>query len=118
MLYEGLLPLVVAFLDQRRKEAQCAFTIMAYLCSKEVDVDLAYSNLLARLQGVRRLSNLFCPEVSASKDPVRQAAGTATNPSWHECCAEDALQVHCHLVEDASRCKPFCRANLLVMQLK
>ena len=74
-----MLPLLVAFLDQSRKEAQCAFSMVLYLCSKTVDVDLAHSNLVARLQGVRRLSNIFYPEVLASKDVGRRAAGMPTN---------------------------------------
>lgn len=110
-LCEGILPLAVAFLDQSRTEAHCAFAMLFYLCSEEVDVDLAHSKLVARLQGVRRLSHIFCPEVPASRDVGRQAAGTATNPSCCECCVKHELQVRCQRIRAASRCKPFCRAE-------
>lgn len=112
-LCEGILPLAVAFLDQSRKEAHCAFAMLFYLCSEEVDVDLAHSNLVAMLQGVRRLSHIFCPEVAAIKDLGRQAAaGTATNPSCCECCVKHELQMRCQRIWAASGCKPFCRAEI------
>lgn len=112
-LCEGILPLAVAFLDQSRTEAISAFAMLFYLCSEEVDVDLAHSNLVARLQGVRRMSHIFCPEVPASKDLGRQAAtGTATNPSCCDCCVKHEIQMHCQRIKAASRCKPFCRAEV------
>lgn len=60
-----MLPLVVAFLDQGKDEAYYALLILIRFCSQSVDVDHDHADLLARLQGVRRLSNIFCPDQQA-----------------------------------------------------
>ena len=95
-----MLPLVVAFLDQGKDEAYYAFLMLIQLCSQSVDVDHDHADLLARLQGVRRLSNIFCPEALASKDPVKQAAGKATSTCCRECC----VVLHCIVFEKQWRC--------------
>ena len=66
---------MVAFLDQGRDEAYHAFQMLVRFCSPGIDVNYEHAHLLARLQGVRRLSHIFCPEVPARKDPVKQAEG-------------------------------------------
>ena len=60
---EGALPLLVACLDQRKEEAGTACQILHLLCSQLVDQDNHHADLLARLQGVRRLSVMFCPHL-------------------------------------------------------
>ena len=64
---EGALPLVVACLDQRKEEAGTASQILHLLCSQRVDQDDHHADLLARLQGVRRLSVMFCPQLQTGQ---------------------------------------------------
>ena len=60
LLYEGALPLVVAFLDQSRAEVHAALQILHRICVLDPDPTSLHADLLARLQGIRRLSNIFC----------------------------------------------------------
>ena len=73
---EGALPLVVAFLDQRREVACTTSRILHPLCSSHIDPCNHHADLLARLQGAHRLSTIFCPQAQASKG-LMQAAGMA-----------------------------------------
>lgn len=78
-LCEGLLPLLVAFLDHGKEEARYALQILMLLCAPRIDSGSQHADLLARLQGVRRLSNIFTA-VQASKGPAK-ASGLAPGPS-------------------------------------
>lgn len=71
VLCGGALPLVVAFLD-RRAEARTAFQILQCVCSMDPDLTYHHADLLARLQGVCRLSNIFCT-VQTSMAPSKAA---------------------------------------------
>ena len=85
---------MAAFLDQRREEALYAFRILRYLCTSGIRYCKENADLLARLQGARRLSNILRPEVQASKEPV-QAAGKAI--SLHAVNAEPLSGSTMHL---------------------
>ncbi|KAL3142057.1 hypothetical protein ABBQ32_004686 [Trebouxia sp. C0010 RCD-2024] len=52
----GLLPLVVAFLNGHYAEAVSACNMLRLFCSLDADPGNDHIDLLARLQGVRRLS--------------------------------------------------------------
>lgn len=71
-----MLPLVVG-LDQRKEEAGTASQILHLLCSQRMDEDDHHADLLARLQGVRRLSVMFCPQLQSGRSPCsyRQQIG-------------------------------------------
>ena len=69
----GLLPLVVAFLNDHYTEAASACNILRRFCSWDVDPCNIHTDLLARIQGVRRLS-VVLEIVPASNAPV-QAPG-------------------------------------------
>lgn len=73
---EGALPLLVAYLDERKPEASSASQILHLLCCQQVDQRNQHADLLARLQGVRRLSVMFCPQLQKGKG-LLQAAGMA-----------------------------------------
>lgn len=76
----AVLPLMVAFLDQRREEGQAALQILLLLCSSRIDLLKQHADLLVMLQGARRLSNIFCTG-QASKVPwlpsIMEAATSA-----------------------------------------
>ena len=61
-------------LDQGWKEVRCALHILRNLCSQTIDPDGQHADLLARLQGVRRLSDVVC-----SVHPLMKAAGVVVS---------------------------------------
>lgn len=71
----GALPVVLAFLDHGREEAQVACQVLARLCFYDLSSQLL--EMLARLQGIRRLSNILCT-VKASKAHMK-ATGRASS---------------------------------------
>ena len=72
--HAGLLPLIVAFLNEYYSEAVTACTILRHICRVDVDPCNIHADLLARLQAVRRLSFIL-EHVQASKGTM-EAAGT------------------------------------------
>ena len=73
--------MLVFYLDQRREEASISFQILQLLCSQRVDPSSHHTDLLARLQGVQKLSVLFCPRLQTGKG-LLQAASVASSFVW------------------------------------
>lgn len=80
----GLLPVVVALLEQRQAVAQKALHILKRLCCMDIDPWHHHADLLASLQGTRRLSILLF-SAHASTRPVN-ATGMAVKASCCDWC--------------------------------
>lgn len=96
---EGVLPLMVAFLDQGVEEGCNAMDILVLLCSPHIDPQAQHAALLARFQGVRRLSNIF----STVQKTRRTAAGMCNHVSLmlRKACQHVLMHVHPSLSVDA-----------------
>lgn len=73
---EGVLPLVVAYLDQDKTGFIYGATILQHLCSSHIDTCHEHADLLASLRGVLRVSNAMC-SVQACKADMK-ASGMST----------------------------------------
>lgn len=74
----GVIPFVVATLKQREDLARTAIHILQLLCAPALDPHNHHAALLSRLQGVRRLSEVFSPR-------HQQARGTGMAISYMLC---------------------------------
>lgn len=74
----GVIPLVVATLKQREDLARTAVHILQLLCTPALDPHNHHAALLSRLQGVRRLSEVFSVPAPTSTGGM-PAAGMAVS---------------------------------------
>ncbi|KAL3154281.1 hypothetical protein ABBQ32_013772 [Trebouxia sp. C0010 RCD-2024] len=68
----GVIPFVVATLKQREDLARTAIHILQLLCAPALDPHNHHAALLSRLQGVRRLSEVFSPRHQQARGTGRK----------------------------------------------